>query len=850
MLSEDDIVAYAPDPDSVRQTVRSAMRDVMQESAPTDTARIPINDSIRPAIQSAGEENGAAGILGVSDVLKRLASTAEAQLAVDQEMRTALNRQAQDMSEINERIANQILQRDLDGDGRIEESSDDESSGDGSSRPVRSSREIQEEMLDIQRQQLDLARGEKTHRERSEREKRRSGGSSSETGTASNRSGETQLHRIQQSSREEQQILRNLGLGSVADNFGAFHDMYSKIGTAFNTLNSLRISATHADEVPSRLVLRAAALGIDPRDLVTEESDNAREMTDEHEEAVREYRQAPSRSSYDNPALDRGEVRSRQSSAGSLGAPAGNTIDRSDEAQRVEEAIQTQENQYIAQTHPDPVTGSQSNSGVQESRRAQQEPPASQQPSQNTDSSSRDSSIGSELANTAFDAAVNKGLDKLAGTRVGQAATSALGKVGSKVAGSSIGRAATGLAAKAGISGAGKLAAGAAGGPIGWALTAADLGMGLWRSGRELWWDQMDKGSLQGGDQWTGMQYSMEDIGQDVQHFLGMSRTSGEDQARFRQTTSSMNFRIGSTEGNNLMDVQKWANENGIDPNTAAQLTQTMIRFGAGADEAQNALKGLKESANEAGIDLKKYASNVASVQGMLNSGGADVQTSTQTSEQVLRTITDTFGGEAMFGSEGTISAQQLSAMLSSPIARLVAQQMGAPISQIGNPSTLISWLSKSGKINDFADRVMRWNTQMANDLGGGDYEEGLGYFNTLMGQSGLSGAANLSQLYDQSTERYSGEGAYSSETNQSNAAQGSSQPQGALPGQNVSSSTGSSGGPLPGQNNGTSPLQAMITITTDEGMNANISQNNLQRGAYYGQNTQTMVLNSGESQR
>lgn len=846
MLSEDDIVAYAPDPDSVRQTVRSAMRDVMSEQiSSSDDSRAPLNESIRSAMNDAGEANGAAGISGVADVLRRLASTAEAQLAVNEEMRSALSRQAQDMSELNESIANSILERSLKNDGEGSSTDEDDGSPDGSSRPVKSSRDLQEEMLEIQRQQLEIAKSEKTERDR--REKDRKSNSSSDGSDPNRPRQETQTHRITQSAKEERQILSNLGLSGLSRQVGGLQQAYGRMSTAFNTLNSLRIGLTTSEEeVPSRLVLRAAAMGIDPRELKARESDNARETVQEHEEAVQRVRENPSSAEVQNdPALNRGGVSSRalrEGDTGSLGAPAGNVADRSDEVNRVQEAVANQIDAERHETRPASTDGAQSQSGQNASNDAARSPSTQSQSSKNSNDASRNSSLGSQLAGSMFDDAVNAGMKRLGNTAAGHAVKGAVSSAGEKIAGTAAGKAVTGAVAKAGASKLGGAAlsklAGAAGGPVGAVVMGVDTAMGAVRAGREAWWDQVDKGSLQGGGGMEGVGFSLENLGQDALHWLGISRSTGKDLDQYRQTASAANMRIGSSEANNLIDTQKWAKENGVDTNTAARLTQTMITFGASADDAKEALQGMKDSAHEAGIDLKQYAKNIGGVSGMLNSGGGDVTNSIDASEKVLASLKN-MGGKERFGTN-QVSAENVASIMTSGTAKYVATEMGIDPRIISSPEVLLSYLQENDMLDEFVDRSMSWSTNMAQSIGGSDKWSQMAMYSQLTGMSGLPKSQNLRKEYEKSTEKYANGKNTSAEDTSAEAIEDIKQ---AWNGMGIGGSASSFTGQML-----TPKIQ--LTIQTEDGLNAKVTQGSNQNAANYGMKSQTEVLNGAGTQQ
>lgn len=881
MLSEDDIVAYAPDPESVRQTVRAAMEDALQSQQTSQT------HSMSPAFESAGQANGAAGIEGVAATLRRIASTSEEQLAIDREMRQALDRQAQDMSELNDRIANEILSRSA-PHRESEDQNGDSSIDSGSTRPVKSSRELQEEMLEIQRQQLELAKNDRAERDRASKE------SKAKKSSDDAKKKEKEQRERQSDSRaikDTSQILSNLGLSGPASVVGQFGARYERMQKAANTLRSLGTSL-QSNDVPARLALRAAAMGVDPHELRARESDNATEMAEQHTEAVQyesrlneearrrgidpnelRARESDNARRMREEALNRGTVPMHEAD-GSLGAAAGDVSNRAEEAQRIQEQYAQQQAASDAQPRPTSVSGAQRATSSPSSKAAKT--------SKNEENAEQNSTLGSKVAGALEDAAGDVISDKISSSVAGKAAASGAGKVGgeaaeavgTKVAGKAAGEAAEDVAGaaigKAAASGAGKAIgggaaakvaggaltklAGLAGGPAGWVLTAASLVPDLIHAG----FDMQSKGSLQGGGFQEGLNYQAQDWGQDLLHFLG-APNSGKDLANYRRTTSAMNFDLNSDQASTMMDVQKWGKVNGIDPAMAAQLTQNMVRFGATTDEARSALESLKENAHDAGIDLKEYAQNVGSLQNIANAGGVDSQQALQLSEETINEVQDEFGEGYTDAQGNKIGIKQIVSVLSTRTGQLAAERA------LGNDWTpvygtnqgfksLVSALMK----RDLIPQVMRDAQSLeasAWGVGMWDSEEkNQAAFNASSSNIGLE-PGNSNAAWDNFRQNQLGSDSYVSEYQSDTDSQEAvaeaykeayrkvwSQPmnQADVMRQGLSGILGTDQ-PFMGQVN--------INVTSDEGkISTDVSKDLKRTNAYNGGTSPLNVLNNGES--
>ena len=98
-------------------------------------------------------------------------------------------------------------------------------------------------------------------------------------------------------------------------------------------------------------------------------------------------------------------------------------------------------------------------------------------------------------------------------------------------------------------------------------------------------------GSLQGGGFSEGLAMTGENFWQDFKHFWGATTADSDDLQRYRRTASSMGLDIESTEGRAVISNQEWAQNNGLDAQSAATITRALMDMGASADEAKQSLK-------------------------------------------------------------------------------------------------------------------------------------------------------------------------------------------------------------------------------------------------------------------
>lgn len=200
---------------------------------------------------------------------------------------------------------------------------------------------------------------------------------------------------------------------------------------------------------------------------------------------------------------------------------------------------------------------------------------------------------------------------------------SAFSNTGS-AAGTAAGNAAESLASDSASTAAATATAGRSGGMLGMlggigsklALPLAVLGaaFGVWKMGTDLHYDDVRKGALQGGDNWTGFDYNAEDKWQDTQKFLGLTSVSGEDLDKYRKAASKVGFNLSNDQGKTAIDIQKWAKDNGINENAALQYAEAMIRAGKTTDAVTDSLQKLKDTAKNTGQDFETLMQVTTSV--------------------------------------------------------------------------------------------------------------------------------------------------------------------------------------------------------------------------------------------
>lgn len=218
------------------------------------------------------------------------------------------------------------------------------------------------------------------------------------------------------------------------------------------------------------------------------------------------------------------------------------------------------------------------------------------------------------------------GLD-LADTLSGGKITSAIGGAASKVLGSGAGKAAGSIAGAAagaaGSAGGGGILSGILGagskflGPIAMLGGLASWGYSQYREMNRL-------GNIQGDGAGTGFGYTMENLGQDALNFLGLTDVSGKDLNQYRQAASRAGFDLGTSEGNAAIDVQRYAKNEGIDPNVALELSRTVIEAGGSAEDVKDQFEELKKTSSELGVDFATLSQAAATTSTSLRQAGSE----------------------------------------------------------------------------------------------------------------------------------------------------------------------------------------------------------------------------------
>ena len=233
------------------------------------------------------------------------------------------------------------------------------------------------------------------------------------------------------------------------------------------------------------------------------------------------------------------------------------------------------------------------------------------------------------------------GLD-LADTLSGGKITSAIGGAASKVLGSGAGKAAGSIA------GAAAGAAGSAGGGILSGILGAGskfLGPIAMLGGLASWgysqYREMNRlGNIQGDGAGTGFGYTMENLGQDALNFLGLTDVSGKDLNQYRQAASRAGFDLGTSEGNAAIDVQKYAKNEGIDPNVALELSRTVIEAGGSAEDVKDQFEELKKTSSELGVDFATLSQAAATTSTSLRQAGSeDEEAGTEAAEEMTELL-------------------------------------------------------------------------------------------------------------------------------------------------------------------------------------------------------------------
>lgn len=329
------------------------------------------------------------------------------------------------------------------------------------------------------------------------------------------------------------------------------------------------------------------------------------------------------------------------------------------------------------------------------------------------------------------------GLD-LADTLSGGKITSALGGAASKVLGSGAGKAAGSIA------GAAAGAAGSAGGgilstllgagskllgPIAMLGGIASWGMGQYREMNRL-------GNIQGGGVSEGFGYTMENLGQDALNFLGFTDVSSKDLNQYRQAASRAGFDLGTSEGDAAIEAQKYAKNEGIDPNVALELSRTVIEAGGSAEDVKDQFEELKKTSADLGVDFATLSEAAASTSSSLRQSGSEDE---EAGKEVTTEMTELLKQSGI----DNVEAEDIMSVAGSPLFRQAVSQMAK---ENGNYDDIYAIMSDGS----FALRYLTEN-------GGKDaieeaYSSTLGYINSMTQGMGseLSQEAMMKQLAGQ----------------------------------------------------------------------------------------------------
>ena len=331
-------------------------------------------------------------------------------------------------------------------------------------------------------------------------------------------------------------------------------------------------------------------------------------------------------------------------------------------------------------------------------------------------------------------------------------ASKVAGNVASKAIQSGAGAVAEGAAESAGgsgiLGGIGNLLS-KGGGLVGAAskfLGPIGMAYGLWKGARDLHFNAMQEGAIQGGDQLDGYKEMAGGAWQDVQNFLGLSNTSGKDLANYKKAASSAGFDLESEAGDNALEAQKWARDHGMDSSTALAFSNSMLRAGASADEVRDSLQELKDAAKDAGTDLNTLAKNATNYKDMLVQAGVSGNDAASMATDYAKGMQESLEangldnsaqGQAMFNSSNVAQAMRVQTILAN----------GGSVYDLMGKGNQTKFLASHG----LEDEAMANTIQFMGDLarsGANNDDDRAKMFSALMEQSGLR-MANPEKTYD-----------------------------------------------------------------------------------------------------
>ena len=238
----------------------------------------------------------------------------------------------------------------------------------------------------------------------------------------------------------------------------------------------------------------------------------------------------------------------------------------------------------------------------------------------------------------------------------------------------------------------GGVASGLLGGPAGIISAIVSLVPAIWGGVTQT----TQQGSLQGGGFLEGLAMAGGNFWQDFKHFWGATTADSDDLQRYRRTASSMGLDIESSEGKAVISNQEWAQNNGLDAQSAATITRALMDMGASADEAKQSLKDMKSATNDLNMDFNQFGGTISSISESARNWGGNVDDATDAAKSLYEQM-----GEAGYDK----TEQNANAILSSPLATLTAMQSGASIWEAASPEGIESFLSDNP---DAADTMMQ----------------------------------------------------------------------------------------------------------------------------------------------
>lgn len=276
-------------------------------------------------------------------------------------------------------------------------------------------------------------------------------------------------------------------------------------------------------------------------------------------------------------------------------------------------------------------------------------------------------------------------------------------------------------------------------GPIGMAY-------GLWKGARDLHFNAMQEGAIQGGDQFDGYKEMAGGAWQDVQNFLGLSNTSGKELGNYKRAASSAGFDLESEAGENALEAQKWAKDHGMDSSTALAFSNSMLRAGASADEVRDSLQELKDAAKDAGTDLNTLAKNATNYKDMLVQAGVSAKDATgmatDYAEGMQKSLEangldNSAQGQSMFNSSNVAQAMRVQTILAN----------GGSVYDLMGKGNQTKFLASHGLEDEAMSSTLQFMGSLAN-AGANNDDDRAKMFSALMEQSGLR-MANPEKTYD-----------------------------------------------------------------------------------------------------